>query len=172
MKKLLTILLFVGTTAFAQIPSKLDDLKSKKDAAIKRIEDVYKDELKKLLNDPFIKNDPDKLAGVLKELGQEPPTVSLVKNKIEERWFVRKKWRNQRGTLYEFSANGTGTKKYAADVIPLTWKITPEGLLEITSKDLVMGPDKIWYILFLDKGKGLTGTDPKNLDVGINLIEK
>lgn len=159
MKNLLLTLLFVGTSVFAQIPSKLEELKSKREAAIKRIEDVYKDELKKLLNDPFIKGDPAKLAEVLKELGEglveqkstviQPP----MSNKELERLFVNKSWFSTAKVEYRFEKDGKGYRSK----IPLSWRILSSGLVEVTSRFAVNAPNKIWFFKFNSKKEAYFG---------------
>lgn len=179
MKTLLTILLLVGNAIFAQIPSKLDDLKAKKDAAIKRIEDVYKDELKKLLADPFIKGDPGKLGEVLKELGQDVPNdlnaplakPGEVNLKEIERRFVNKAWKTPFGTTFHFEKNGQGWKTTGGQKTPFTWQLLPDGILEYNGRVTTSSPVKTEYFIFNSKKDAFNGKDKQSMTTQLTLVD-
>lgn len=79
-------------------------------------------------------------------------------NRIPEHWFVRKTWKSEIGTTFNFEKNGTGRKKYGTEDFPLNWKIMPDGILLITSQSIINGPNKTWYIKLTGRKSGFVGT--------------
>jgi hypothetical protein len=159
MKTLIIILLSITSTIVAQLPSKLDDLKAKKEAAIKRIEDTYKVELEKLLNDPMVKADQQLQMAIRDELGLIVVSeVEFTTNKELERLFVNKSWYSIAKVEYHFEKDGTGTRAK----IPLSWRILSNGLVEVSSRMAVNGPIKMWYFKFNSKQEAFFGSTENN----------
>lgn len=125
--QILTLLaLTITNFTFAQIPSKVDELKSKKLKAIENIENIYMTELRKLLSDPVVSNNPEELAKVSAELSivlvvPANPAVMIPSKGSSDKLFVGKSWFSLAGTEFHFNRDGTGNKSYLGEKEPFTW---------------------------------------------------
>lgn len=160
MKTLLTLLLLVGTTIFAQLPSKLDDLKSKRDAAIKRIEDVYKDELKKLLNDPDIKGDAMLVTQINDELGI---VIPVTENKSDPEWFIGINWVTASGSKFNFTKTGRVVQQHNKNLYNFKWKFIKDGVVKVTGDFRDSSNSTERYFQFLTDGTAKYGASLENM---------
>ena len=109
--KTIILLLTVTTQLFAQLPTKLEALKSKRDAAIENINQIYKQELQKLLADKTLTIDEKKKIEI--ELnGPLPENVDS---------FLGIKWKSSFGTEYTFNENKTGSMNKGGKLTTFKW---------------------------------------------------
>ena len=113
---ILTLFLYSSTFVFAQLPSKMEDLRSKRDKAIENINNIYRQELQKLLVDDSIANDTEQLAQIQKELGILPNTV------VDYRDFVGKPWMTLAKSIFMFNEDKSGTFTQQQNIIHFKWK--------------------------------------------------
>lgn len=134
--------------------------------AVKPINDTYQDELKKLLADYSKKGELDKvnkITTILNGISDKP----IAAKKIES-LFVDKTWRSNVGTVFVFSENGTGTKTYGPETIPLTWRIVDKGLVEISTRNTAKSPIRQWVFRFINETTGEYGDSDGLLDKSVS----
>lgn len=160
MKSLLLTLLFVGTSVFAQIPSKLEELKSKRDKAIENINTVYKDELKKLLNDPKVKNDAQLIMDINDELGV---VRSKDKTPVNSEWFIGINWVTAGGSKFNFTKTGRVVQQHNKNLYNFKWKFMKDGLVKVTGDFRDSSNSTERYFQFLPDGTAKYGASPDNM---------
>ncbi len=162
--KTIILLLAFTTQLFAQLPTKLEALKSKRDAAIENINQIYKQELQKLMADPQVKADPVEMAKILSELGDmDVSKIDTVDASDISKFFVGKSWFSTAGVEYHFNKDQTGFRKSVNVEIPMFWRLLPNGLVEITSRMSINGQNKLWFFKFSDKKTALFGENEKEI---------
>jgi hypothetical protein len=176
--KTLLITLLLSVSAFAGLPTKLEELQLKRDKAIENVNTIYKQELQKLLNDPVVKADPVETAKIQSELGINvlPPqnTVTLpnvVDFRDIERRFINKAWKTPFGTTFHFEKDGQGWKTTGGDRTAFTWKMLPDGVVEYAGRVTSASDIKIEYFNFVSKKEAYNGKDKGNMAIPLSLVD-
>lgn len=178
MKNILLLLFAMCINVVAQLPTKLEVLQQKRDKAIENINQIYKQELQKLLNDPDIKNAPAELAKVQYELGVVPNkpqlqalNITSVDLKEVERRFVNKAWKTPFGTTFHFEKDGQGWKTTGSDRTVFTWKLLPDGVMEYAGRVTSASEVKIEYFNFVSRKEAYNGKEKTNMAVPLTLVD-
>lgn len=159
MKTLIIILLSITSTIVAQLPSKLDDLKAKKEAAIKRIEDTYKVELEKLLNDPMVKADQQLQMAIRDELGL-PQIKKIV---ADPEWFVGLNWLTGSGSKFTFTKTGRVIQQHNKNLYNFKWKFVKDQIVKVTGDFRDSSNSTERYFEFSPDGTARYGASADNM---------
>lgn len=148
MKHIILLTLLSLSSIFAQLPSKVEDLKAKRDKAIENINAIYKQELQKLLNDPSVKNDPQKLMEVVSEIQQSSQSdISVAEDALR---LHNKKIKTHLGSVFVFKKDSSGIKISTGEETPISWRYLDNTTIEVIGRDSKTAPPKTWYFKFLD----------------------
>ena len=146
--KTIILLLTFTSQILAQLPTKLETLKSKRDAAIENINQIYKQELQKLMTDPLVKANPVELAKIQSELGAKDTTIDM--ESMSKVKFLNKRFKTELGTIFIFKKDGLGSKSASNVEMPITWRTLESNVVEVVGRDTPESPPKTWYFKFFD----------------------
>jgi hypothetical protein len=158
MKNILLILLLSSASLIAQIPTKLEILKDKKEKAVANIEQIYEQELKKLLLDPHIKNNLAESTKIQLEIDKfdKKPEAEVA----EDLWFVDKVWITPAGTRFVFEKNRKVIRKFNNDITKLSWERSKvQGVIIVKGEFNDSGNSKEKFFNFDDQTNPLYGNN-------------